>query len=127
MDFAQPEIPAMLYVSEVSHFLPEGRPVIYGGGFYSRARVRSALVVPSGGGEGVRVGVEPASAENIDYYRTLGAPSRPGTVEVGDTAILAFRTQVFVTRSRVAVVAGLRDGKPKLAGVFDSLGRELGA
>jgi len=126
LDPEQPELPAMVYVSEVSHFLPGGRPVIYGGGFYTRAKVRSALVLSARGGEGIRVGVDSASAENIDYYRTLTAPESPtANVRVGDTAILAFRTQIFVTRSRVAVLSGLRAGTPRLAGVFDSMGKEL--
>jgi predicted amino acid racemase len=99
--------------------------VIFGGGFYARAKVRSALVIPPGGGEGTIFGVESPPADNIDYYRTLAVPDTQGVVKVGDTAILAFRTQIFVTRSRVAVVAGLRNGRPQLAGVFDSQGRDL--
>lgn len=124
-DLTQPEIPAMLYVSEVSHFLSDGRPVIFGGGFYARAKVRSALVLPPNGSKGAKIGVEDLPADNIDYYRTLAAPETRDAVKVGDTAILAFRTQIFVTRSRVAVVAGLRNGRPELAGLFDSQGREL--
>jgi predicted amino acid racemase len=116
----------MVYVSEVSHLLPDGRPVVFGGGFYPRARVRSALVLSSDHREdSVRLDVEPASAESIDYYRTLVAPERDGAVRVGDTAVFSFRTQIFVTRSHVAVLSGLRAGAPKLAGIFDSLGREL--
>ena len=125
-DLAQPELPAMVYVSEVSHLLPDGRPVVFGGGFYPRARVRSALVLSSDRQEdAVRLDVEPASAENIDYYRTLAPPERDGSIRVGGTVLFAFRTQIFVTRSQVAVLSGLRTGTPKLAGIFDSLGREL--
>jgi len=125
-DLAQPEIPAMVYVSEVSHLLPDGRPVVFGGGFYPRAQVRSAQVLSSDRREdAVRLDVEPASAENIDYYRTLVSPERDGAVRVGDTVVFSFRTQIFVTRSQVAVLSGLRTGAPKLAGIFDSLGREL--
>jgi predicted amino acid racemase len=128
LDMEQPETPAMVYVSEVSHSLPGGRPVIYGGGFYARARVRSALLDPLAEGGGTRFGVEAALAENIDYYRTLSAAEAPeNTARVGATAILAFRTQVFVTRSRVAVVSGLRGNSPELAGIFDSLGKEIEA
>jgi len=125
-DPAQPEIPAMVYISEVSHLLPDGRPVVFGGGFYPRARVHSAQVLTSDRrGEAVRLDVVPASAENIDYYRTLVSPEREGAVRVGDTVVFSFRTQIFVTRSQVAVLSGLRTGTPKLAGIFDSLGREL--
>ncbi|MDN4592478.1 hypothetical protein NWF35_00825 [Polycladomyces subterraneus] len=38
---------------------------------------------------------------------------------------MAFRTQVFVTRSDVAVVKGLSSGKPELVGIYDSLGKEI--
>jgi predicted amino acid racemase len=125
-DPAQPEIPAMVYLSEVSHLLPDGRPVVFGGGFYPRARVRSAQVLSFDSREdAVRLDVEPASAENIDYYRTLVPPEREGAVRVGDTVVFSFRTQIFVTRSQVAVLSGLRTGTPKLEGIFDSLGREL--
>lgn len=126
VDPEQPEQPAMVYVSEVSHFLPGGRPVIYGGGFYARAKVRSALLNPLSDGDGIRVGVEPAPADYIDYYRTLVAPADPAVrVRVGDTAILAFRTQIFVTRSRVAILSGVHSGSPKLVGLFDCQGKEL--
>lgn len=126
VDPEQPEQPAMVYVSEVSHFLPGDRPVIYGGGFYARAKVCSALLNSLGGSDRIKVGVEPAPAGHIDYYRTLVAPSDPAArVRVGDTAILAFRTQIFVTRSRVAILSGLHSGRPELAGLFDSQGREV--
>jgi predicted amino acid racemase len=116
----------MVYMSEVSHLLPDGRPVVFGGGFYPRGRVRSALVLSSGHQEHVvRLDVEPASADNIDYYRTLASPEVDGAVRVGDTVVFSFRTQIFVTRSQVAVLSGLRTGTPKLAGIFTSLGQEL--
>jgi predicted amino acid racemase len=126
LDLTQPEIPAMVYISEVSHLLPDGRPVVFGGGFYPRARVRSAQVLsPARRKEAVQLDVEPESAENIDYYRTLAHPEREDEVRVGDTVVFSFRTQIFVTRSQVAVLTGLRTGTPMLAGIFDSQGREL--
>ena len=116
----------MVYISEVSHLLPDGRPVVFGGGFYPRARVRSAQVLSlARRKEAVRLDVESESAENIDYYRTLAPPERDGAVRVGDTVVFSFRTQIFVTRSQVAVLSGLRTGTPMLAGIFDSQGREL--
>ena len=126
LDLTQPEIPAMVYISEVSHLLPDGRPVVFGGGFYPRARVRSAQVLSlARRKEAVQLDVEPESAENIDYYRTLAHPEREDEVRVGDTVVFSFRTQIFVTRSQVAVLSGLRTGTPMLAGIFDSQGREL--
>ncbi|MET9808188.1 alanine racemase [Streptomyces halstedii] len=121
LDPGQPEKPAYVYVSEVAHTLDDGRPALHGGGFYSRSHIRSALLPRTG----VRLGVRSAPAENIDYYRLLDPPERAADVRVGDTALLAFRTQIFVTRSTVAVVSGLSSGNPRLNGLYDSHGRAL--
>ena len=69
--------------------------------------------------------VQDAPAENIDYYRLLDAPAVGQDVRLGDTALLAFRTQIFVTRSTVAVVSGLSSGTPRLRGLYDAQGRAL--
>ncbi|MEV3933697.1 alanine racemase [Streptomyces sp. NPDC049944] len=121
IDPTQPEKPAYVYVSEVAHTLDDGRPAVYGGGFYARSRIRSALLPRTG----KRLGVQDAPAENIDYYRLLDAPARGADVEIGDTALFAFRTQIFVTRSTVAVVSGLSSGSPRLNGLYDAQGRAL--
>ncbi|GAA2259551.1 alanine racemase [Streptomyces amakusaensis] len=124
VDPHRPEKPAYVYVTEVAHTLADGRPALFGGGFYPRGRVASALL-PRGG---LRLRVADAPAGNIDYYRLLAAPAAPGAVRTGDTAVLAFRTQIFVTRSTVAVVSGLSDrsaGSPRLTGLYDSRGRPL--
>lgn len=120
VDPYQPEQPAYVYVSEVAHTLADGRPALYGGGFYARAGIRDALLPRTG----LRLPVQGAPAENIDYYRLLDAPPS-GAVRAGDTAVLAFRTQIFVTRSTVAVVAGLSTGKPRLTGLYDAQGRTV--
>jgi predicted amino acid racemase len=122
MDPHQPERPGYVYVTEVAHTLADGRPALHGGGFYARAGSTDALLHRTG----LRLHVQDMPAENIDYYRLLSAPA-PGqpTVRAGDTAVLAFRTQMFVTRSNVAVVAGLSSGAPKLTGLYDALGRAL--
>ncbi|TXS34298.1 YhfX family PLP-dependent enzyme [Streptomyces sp. NBC_01693] len=121
VDPAQPEKPAYVYVSEVAHFLDDGRPAVYGGGFYARSHIRSALLPRTG----ARLGVRDSPAENIDYYRLLDAPAEGADVRVGDTALFAFRTQIFVTRSTVAVVSGAASGSPRLHGLYDAQGRAL--
>lgn len=121
VDPHQPEKPAYVYVSEVAHTLADGRPAIFGGGFYARSDIRRALLPRTGS----RLGVQPSPAENIDYYRLLDAPADSRDAAVGDTAVLAFRTQIFVTRSTVAVVAGLSTGEPRLTGLYDAHGRAL--
>lgn len=120
-DLTQPERPAYVYVTEVAHTLADGRPAVFGGGFYPRSHIRSALLPRTG----ARLAVQDAPAENIDYYRLLEAPADGERAEIGETALLAFRTQIFVTRAKVAVVAGLSSGKPRLTGIYDSRGGHL--
>lgn len=119
----QPETSALVYVSEVSHI--QGRDAyIYGGGFYHRSRVQAALIgtKPEDLAE-APVRCSQPDAEMIDYYGMLH--DIPQRVRVGDTVIAAFRTQIFVTRSYVAVVKGLSTGEPSLFGLWDSRGRRV--
>ncbi|NGO70687.1 alanine racemase [Streptomyces boncukensis] len=120
-DTGQPEKPAYVYVTEVAHTLADGRPALFGGGFYPRSHIRTALLPRTG----LRLPVQGAPAENIDYYRLLDAPGPGEGVRLGETALLAFRTQMFVTRSTVAVLAGLSSGAPRLTGLYDTRGRAL--
>ncbi|MFG2589724.1 alanine racemase [Streptomyces sp. NPDC048438] len=121
VDPAQPEKPAYVYVSEVAHTLDDGRPAVFGGGFYARSHIRGALLPRTG----TRLGVQDAPPENIDYYRLLDAPADGADVRLGDTVLFAFRTQIFVTRSTVAVVSGVASGSPRLNGLYDAQGRAL--
>lgn len=106
-----PESPAIIYVSEVSH---QDRDHVYvvGGGFYERGKMTGAYVGhnPETIFRTFLKG-KPIASEYIDYYGRLeqGEP-----VSIGDTAIYAFRTQVFVTRANVALVRGLHSGNPEI-------------
>ena len=111
----QPEMPAMVYISEISH-LWQGKGYAFGGGMYARSRVQRALVIRSNG-ETVECIVEPPPADSIDYYVPL-VPPCSATVGVGDTVIMAFRTQIFTLRSNVAVVSGLQRGMPRLVRLY---------
>jgi predicted amino acid racemase len=124
----QPERPAMVYVTEVSHKLDE-RVFVFGGGFYARGHVKEAIVVGDDrGAVPVRLTAEPLTAEAIDYYGTLRATEAESeSVRAGDTAVYAFRTQIFVKQSSVAVVGGVRDGSPSLLGLFGSQGEPVEA
>lgn len=123
-DGAQQEIPAMVYVTEVSHRSAD-KFYVFGGGFYSRSRVEKALVGRDFAGIlGNLLPACPVPPEFIDYYGVLQAGS--GQAAVGDTAIYSFRTQIFVTRAQVALVRGISQGRPLLAGIYDSLGRGVG-
>ncbi|MGI1690496.1 YhfX family PLP-dependent enzyme [Thermoanaerobacter uzonensis] len=119
----QPEKPAIVYVSEISH-VNNGKAYCYGGGFYPRSNVKYALV--SNNPEDIldRIfDVEELPPESIDYYGSIFLNNRK--VNVGDTVIYSFRTQIFVTRAKVALLEGLSSGKPKLTYIFDSKGNLL--
>lgn len=112
-----PEKSCIAYVSEVSHNF-EGRGYCYGGGFYRRSHVANGLVGESA--QSLRpVRVTPPSLESIDYHFELSEPGR-----VGETVIMAFRYQIFVTRSDVVLLDGVAEGRPAVVGVYDSLGNE---
>jgi predicted amino acid racemase len=114
----QPEIPAMVYVSEVSHNLGN-ESFCYGGGHYRRSHMSGALVGKSLD-SAVKYNVETPQADSIDYYFALD-----NTAAVSDTVVMSFRTQVFVTRSKVAIVKGIQGDKPELVGIYDSQGSFL--
>ena len=111
----QPEKSCIAYVSEISHNF-DGLAYCYGGGFYRRSHVENALVGRDA--SNLRsVKVVPPSMEAIDYHFGLDQGC-----EVGETVIMAFRFQVFVTRSDMVLIEGVADGKPVIAGVWNSLG-----
>lgn len=113
------ERPAMVYVSEVSHNLGD-QSFCYGGGHYRRSHMENALVGRTLE-SAIPVKVATPDTESIDYYIGLKK-----NLNVGDSVVMAYRTQVFVTRSSVAVVKGLSSGKPELVGIYDSQGKEAG-
>jgi predicted amino acid racemase len=119
----QPEVPAMVYVSEVSH-KDDGHAYVYGGGFYRRSKVREAIVGKDFAEMPYRrVRVRETPPEYIDYYGILEGGDHG--IEVGDTVVCAFRTQIFVTRSQVALVEGIQRGKPSLKAIYDSTGKPV--
>lgn len=113
----QPELPCVAYVSEISHNF-DGLGYCYGGGYYRRSHVQWALVGTDAAALR-QLRVLPPSVESIDYHFGLDAPCT-----VGETVVMAFRYQVFVTRSDVVLVDGIRSGRPRILGIFDSLGNQ---
>lgn len=114
----QPERPAMVYVSEVSH---KGNDCAYvfGGGFYPRSHMKHALV-GSTIDQLKQVPIIENDPTNIDYYGMLNTTE----VNVGDTAIFAFRTQIFVTHAHIAIVDHVST-EPKLIGIYDAVGNQI--
>jgi hypothetical protein len=89
----QPEIPAMVYVTEISH-LEGNQAYAFGGGTYRRARDNNALV-GSGPERWTRTRVVPLNPTAID---TMLVPRRPITPSRWETACFSPRAQVFVSR-----------------------------
>lgn len=118
-----PELPAMLYLSEVSH-RHAGRSYCFGGGMYVDPvfpPYQPTALVGRDADEALatRVDAHLPPPEAIDYYGQLDAAARPG-----DTVLFGFRAQAFVTRALVAAVEGVAAGAPRVAGVWTADGRE---
>ncbi|TSB48552.1 alanine racemase [Alkalicoccobacillus porphyridii] len=105
------EVPSIIYVSEISHMDDQSAYTI-AGGFYNRSNMEYALFGQNGSqltNQLTQVGCN--SPTNIDYYGSL---KKQAQMKVGDTAIYAFRTQIFVTRAHIAYVRGVNTNNPKL-------------
>ncbi|AIO19403.1 hypothetical protein KQ51_01527 [Candidatus Izimaplasma bacterium HR1] len=110
-DFA--EKISYVYLTEVSHVF-ENQSLVYGGGYYARGKLNNALVTT----DAVVTKAHQLSPESIDYHLQLD-----GKFRVGSPVLMCYRTQMFVTRSDIALVEGLRSGNPTLVGVYDTQGR----
>ena len=113
------EVPAVTYVSEISHNFM-GQAYCYGGGYYRRSHVRNVLAGCSPA-ESKLLAVVPPDAEAIDYHLGISRECK-----VGDTAVMAFRFQMFVCRSDIALIEGLKSKTPRLVGIYDCAGRIRG-
>jgi predicted amino acid racemase len=122
-----PELPAALYLSEVSH-IHNGSPFCFGGGMYIDPVFPDYEVKALAGKDpeealkrSIAVKIPPPNA--IDYYGIM-QPAGNERLEVGDTVIFGFRIQAFVTRAYVVPVSGISTGKPVVEGVYTSEGRK---
>ena len=111
------EIPCVVYLSEVSHNF-QGAGYCFGGGHYRRSHVKDVLVGKSLK-ESKKLEVILPPDDSIDYHLGISKPCK-----VGDTAVMAFRYQVFVTRSDVVLMRGIQSGNPEVIATYDSLGRK---
>jgi len=123
-----PEKPALLYVSEISH-IHEGSPFCFGGGLYIDPVFPDYQVTCLVGKDPDEVlqssvNIEFPASNAIDYYGLLH-PEKHQKVRIGDTVILGFRAQIFVTRAYVAGVAGVSQGKPEVKGITTASGRRV--
>ncbi|WGV98558.1 YhfX family PLP-dependent enzyme [Vibrio sp. YMD68] len=108
---------AMLYLSEISHHHTDNS-YCFGGGYYRRGLLENARVYSAHGSE--RTAIFNDETDSIDYHLRI-----PGHYPIGAPVIMAYRTQVFVTRSDVALVRGVSTEQPFILGLYDSLGNEV--
>jgi predicted amino acid racemase len=114
-----PEVPAMCYLSEVSH-LYAGRAYCFGGGMYIDPvfppyQVRAVVGREAGATTVLDATLPPPAA--IDYYGQLAVPAG-SPVATGDSVVFGFRAQAFVTRAYTAGITGVRTGEPQVAGIW---------
>ena len=112
------EVPCVVYVSEISHHVA-GKSFCFGGGYYRRSHVENALIGTDINNLQKGKVITP-DLDSIDYHFGL---DRKYTIN--DTVLMAFRYQIFVTRSNVCIVEGIHSGNPKLVATYNSLGGKL--
>ncbi len=124
-----PERPTYAYVTEISHHVGD-RAYAYGGGLFHDGYIAGSEVgalVGSTWDEARDNGVEYLQdvKQIIDYHVEL----RPGNrCQVGDTALLGYRTQMQMTRSYIAPVSGLSGNREaRLHYLFDHASTALDA
>jgi len=120
-----PELPAMLYLSEVSH-LAGGKAYCFGGGFYidpifSDYQVKALVSDEPTTNISALYDVEVPPPSMIDYYAMIDAVGSRKP-KPGDSAIFGFRGQAFVTRAYVVGVSGIASDQPKVETIEYSTG-----
>ncbi|MCI6699568.1 MAG: alanine racemase [Lachnospiraceae bacterium] len=124
---AMAERPALAYVSEICHFY-NGRAYCYGGGMYIDPvfppyMVRAMVGSDFESAKKHLIECDMPKPEAIDYY---GIFKPAEGIKEGDTVIFGFRAQAFVTRAFVVPISGVSKGSPKIEGIYDSDGKEMG-
>ncbi len=116
------ELPAALYLTEVSH-LHAGRAYCFGMGLYVDPVIPDYEVHALVGREGRLAATRKVAATipppgMIDYYGQLHAPE----ARVGDSVVFGFRMQAFFRRAFVVPLRGVGTAAPEVVGVFTSDG-----
>jgi predicted amino acid racemase len=124
-----PELPAALYLTEVSH-LHDGRAYCFGGGLYvdpvfDEYQVHAHVGASSDAVMTQRVSATFPPAEGIDYYAMLDGYENGTRPVAGDTVVFGFRMQAFVTRAYMAPLSGVSGGRPKLEGIWTTTGTRV--
>ncbi len=132
----QAEVPAIAYVTEVSHLVSE-TPFVYAASMVANATIGiwNALDYDSLHGAISRPGLDPlagrvrskpqffASSDPTAFIYNAVQPLERFDARVGDTVVFGFRTQLYRTNgARLAVLEGIAEGRPRIAGFYDRTG-----
>ena len=112
-----PEVPAVVYVSEVSHF--DGDTPTFSARACTSTRCLASTVCARSADVTRASSIRSTQAERFHYYAVLHLPARHD-VRVGDTVVFCFRPQVFVTRARARALFRNRDGTVRLGDTYDA-------
>jgi predicted amino acid racemase len=121
-----PELPAVIYLSEVSH-CHCGDAYCFGGGLYIdpvfpdyevKAMVAREPTIASSALRTVEIPVSAA----IDYYGMINTATGPAAI--GDSVVFGFRPQAFVTRANVVGLSGIA-ATPVVETITDAYGRPV--
>ncbi len=121
------ELPAICYVTEVSH-LHAGRAFAFGGGLYidpvfGDYQVQALVADRPGLADARTLDASIPPPEAIDYYAQLDVGQGPAP-RSGATVVFGFRPQAFVTRAYMVGIAGVSTGRPEVAGIWTTDGRD---
>jgi hypothetical protein len=136
--YDSPEIPAVCYVSEISHMVQD-LPLMFADSMMTTAMIGSIKNVVDYERIHTVVGTDPDTiiqnkvpAVPQEYWHNDATwhmycallPEQNVKLNVGDTVVAAFRPQIYRApgSARVAVVSRIQRKKPKLLGLFDRSG-----
>jgi predicted amino acid racemase len=124
-----PELPAALYLTEVSHHVGD-RAYCFGGGLYVDPVFPPYQVTALVGGSAAEALDRPPlpadlpSPASIDYYGQIQQP--PGrAIRTGDTVVFGFRMQAFFTRALVVPLSGVGSGHAAIEGIWRTDGSRI--
>ncbi len=122
-----PEKTAFIYLTEISHFF-RNRAYAYGGGVYHNAysNLITALIGSTWEeAENNEVEYLDKIKQDIDYHMQF-VPKTGQNCKIGDSVILAYRTQMQMTRSYILPISGLSGKRElKLHYLFDHANNAL--
>jgi len=123
-----PELPGILYLTEVSHIMDK-TAYIHGGGMWVDPVFSDYPLTAFAHRDPDSIFTQKVKAklppyELIDYYGDL-YPESGQDVRINDSVIFGFRVQIFVTRGLTAVVSGIQSGHPKVVGTYDTAGKKI--